>query len=59
MSASCPDVCDLVIDRLLQLGFELDTDDDDHGDILAALEEVAFVRSPDPDKEVRDGHTVG
>ena len=42
----CPDVCDVVIDRLLELGSELDTDDEDHDDILAALAQVEFVRTP-------------
>ena len=37
MSISCSDVCEQVIERLLQLGFKINTEDEDHTDIMDAL----------------------
>lgn len=40
----CIDVCDIVVERLHYLGFEINDDDESHDDILAALAEVEFVK---------------
>ena len=40
----CTDVCDVVMERLHYLGFEISDDDESHDDILAALAETEFVR---------------
>jgi hypothetical protein len=47
MSLSCSDICDEVIARLLELGFHIDTDDDDHEPIWNALHQVKFVMEHD------------
>lgn len=40
----CTDVCDIVMEQLHYLGFEINDDDESHDDILAALAEVNFTR---------------
>lgn len=40
----CTDVCDVVMERLHYLGFEISDDDESHDDILSALAEVEFIR---------------
>ena len=41
---SCSDVCEYISEVLLTLGFELDMDDEEHEDMLIALEHVTIVR---------------
>ena len=48
----CVDVCNIVVERLYSLGFELGDDDESHDDILEALAEVEFIR---PDKQGGEG----
>ena len=40
----CVDICNVVVERLYHLGFELGDDDESHDDILAALAEVEFIK---------------
>lgn len=47
----CSDVCEVVHERLNQLGFRF-SDDEDHPDILEALNKVEFIRT-DQDKRAR------
>ena len=53
MSApSCGDVCEVVTDMLLNAGFKLNMDDDDHTDILDAL---GYARITDTRNEFKTG----
>ncbi len=48
MSESCRDVCDIVIRKLVDLGFPVQLDrGEDHSAVMAALPEVEFVRVDD------------
>ena len=49
MPASCTEVCDEVIKRLIDLGFDLG-DDEDHQPIFDALEKVEFVCKTSSDR---------
>jgi hypothetical protein len=53
MSTSCVDVCDVVIDRLTELGIDVG-EDEDHEPILDGLYRVKFVlvEEPIPDFEI-------
>ena len=42
----CSDVCEIVHERLLALGFNIDPENEDHQDIVDALEQVDFTRRP-------------
>lgn len=42
--ASCSDVCEAVTDELVSLGFRIDQDDENHADVLKALEQITMVR---------------
>ena len=44
MTTGCSDVCEVVHDQLLRLGFPIDHESDDHTDILEALGNVRLVR---------------
>ena len=48
MSKSCSDVCEIVHMRLSELGFKIDCDDEDHEDMIKALDHVKFVRDSVP-----------
>ncbi len=50
MEPSCSDVCEIVHDRLLMLGFDIDPSEEDHTDIIEALSKVKFVREDDERK---------
>ena len=54
MTLSCSDVCDEVMAKLHQLGFRF-TDDEDHSDILDALDRVHLVL--DDGQQPRDYNT--
>ena len=43
MSISCSDICEEVTNRLLELGLPIDTETEDHTDIVDALARVSFV----------------
>ena len=44
----CVDVCEIVTDKLIELGFEfIKPDDENHDDIIEALSQVEFVRKPE------------
>ena len=49
----CTDVCNAVMDRLEEMGFnvDLDVEEPDHGVVLKALSQVVFVK-----KEIEDGN---
>ena len=44
MQLGCSDVCEIIHERLLQLGFDISPDDEDHEDIINALEETTLIR---------------
>lgn len=44
MQPSCSDVCEIVHKRLNELGFKIDEIDEDHTDMIEALEKVRFVK---------------
>jgi len=44
MLPSCSDVCEIVHKRLGELGFKIDGDNEDHTDMMEALEQVRFVK---------------
>jgi len=48
----CSDVCEAVHERMNQLGFRF-SDDEDHSDILEALNKVEFIRT-DQEKRARE-----
>lgn len=43
----CSDVCEIVHSRLLEMGFEIDPDDEDHIDIIRALGKVVMIKDED------------
>jgi len=44
METGCSDVCEIVHIKLIQLGFKISPDDENHDDIIDALGQVEFVR---------------
>lgn len=44
MQLSCSDVCEIVHQKLIELGFKINDSDEDHTDIIEALEKVRFVK---------------
>ena len=44
MSIGCSDVCEEIHHQLKSLGFAIDPNDEDHGDMMAALDQVQVVR---------------
>lgn len=44
---SCSDVCEIVYDRLKELEFDLDGSNEDHTDIIEALNKTVFVKDED------------
>ena len=50
----CSDVCEIVHDRLLALGFKIDPDDEDHADIIEALQQVKFIKEDDQTQETTE-----
>ncbi len=44
MQPGCSDVCEIVHERLIELGFKIDNDNEDHTDMIEALEKIKFVR---------------
>lgn len=47
MQTSCSDVCEIVHQKLNELGFKIDDNDEDHTDIIEALKKVRFVKVED------------
>ncbi len=45
MQKSCSDVCERVHQSLTERGFDIDSDSEDHSDMLEALDEVELVDS--------------
>ncbi len=43
----CSDVCELVHERLKDLGFDIDQDEEDHSDMIEALNKTVLVRDED------------
>ena len=44
MQPGCSDVCEIVHERLIGLGFNIDNDNEDHTDMIEALEKIKFVK---------------
>lgn len=44
MQPSCSDVCEIVHKKLSELGFQIDESDEDHTDMIEALEKVRFLK---------------
>lgn len=40
----CTDICEIIMDKLLALGFKLDTADEDHSDIIEALAQCELIK---------------
>ncbi len=43
----CSDVCEIIHDRLKDLGFNIDPDDEDHTDVIEALNKTVLIRDGD------------
>ena len=43
----CSDVCEILHDRLKDLGFNIDPDDEDHTDVIEALNKTVLIRDED------------
>lgn len=43
----CSDVCEIIHDRLKDLGFNIDPDDEDHTDVIEALNKTVLIRDED------------
>ena len=46
MTTNCVDVCSDVVNYLVEAGCNIDPDDENHDDVLKALENVVIVRKP-------------
>lgn len=44
MKPSCSDVCEIVHEKLISLGFKIDNSNEDHTDMIEALEKIEFVK---------------
>jgi len=44
MQPGCSDVCEIVQERLIELGFKIDGNNEDHADMIEALEKIKFVK---------------
>lgn len=44
MRPSCSDVCEIIHEKLNELGFKIDDSDEDHTDMIEALGKIRFVK---------------
>ena len=44
MRPGCSDVCEIVHEKLIELGFKIDNNNEDHTDMIEALEKIKFVK---------------
>jgi hypothetical protein len=44
MQMSCSDICEIVHIKLNELGFKIDVNNEDHTDMMEALEKVRFIK---------------
>ena len=49
MSLSCSDVCEVVMELLLQAGFDIDGDEEDHMDMMEALATAKLIKEGEND----------
>ena len=47
MQLGCSDVCEIVHEKLNELGFKIDDNDEDHTDMIKALGKVRFIKIED------------
>lgn len=52
MKPGCSDVCEIVHERLILLGFKIDNNNEDHTDMIEALEKIKFVKVEEDNKGI-------
>lgn len=50
MQLKCSDICEIVHTKLNELGFKIDIDNEDHTDMMKALEKVRFLKIEEDDE---------